>query len=146
MEATTITPPVPRSTIAGRKARVRVTTASQLTRTISASRSSGVSQKRPRVPNPALLTSRSTSTPSFVDLLLERGGVVGEVALNDVGLGVELLGEGLEAVLPAGDEDQLVTSFGELARELLADARRSSRNQRCFGHAADPIRIEARKL
>src|SRR5262249_30922499 len=65
VEATVITPPRPRSTIAGTNACVRVTTASQLTRTISAPRGGSSSSERPRRPKPALLRRRSTSTPSL---------------------------------------------------------------------------------
>ena len=141
VEATVITPPRPRSTIAGRKAWVRVTTASQLTRTISASRSGSSSRKRPRRPKPALLTSRSTSTPSFSTFSGSVGGVGDEVALDHVGRGRELLGELFEAVLAAGDQDQVVAATGELSGEFLADARGRAGDQCRLCHGSEPIPI-----
>ena len=64
VDATVITPPRPRSSIPGRNAWVSVTSASQFSRTSSASRFASVCAKRPCVPKPALLTSTSTCTPS----------------------------------------------------------------------------------
>jgi hypothetical protein len=50
-------------------------------------------------------------------------GLAREVAGHDVRGPGELLGEGSEAVLTAGDQDQIVAPRRELARELLSDPR-----------------------
>ena len=39
---------------------------------------------------------------------------------------VDLVGESLEAILPAGDEGQAVATLRKLARDLLADSRRGA--------------------
>ncbi len=123
VEATVITPPRPRSIIAGTNARVRMTTASQLTRTISAWRSAGSSAKRPRRPKPALLTRRSTSAPMDETCPGSWSASAAEIAGDDVGLHRQLVGQLLEAVRAPGDQDQLVAALRELSRKVLPDAR-----------------------
>ena len=127
VEATVMTPPRRRSTIAGRKAWVRVTIASQLTRTISASRSGSSSRKRPR-------SAEAGVVDQEVDVDAELGDLVGqlrrlgpEVALDHVGRGRELLRELLEAVLAAGDEDQVAAAPRRAAWRI---ARRCPRTRR----------------
>ena len=101
---------------------MRVTTASQLTRTISASRPSSTSQKRPWVPKPGVVDQQVDLDAELGDPRGQRGRVGSEVAAEDVGGGGQLGGERLEAVGAAGDEDEVVAALGELAGELLADS------------------------
>ena len=61
--------------------------------------------------------------PELLDLGRQLGRLGDEIALDHVCRGGELLGELLEAVLAAGDQDQVVAAGRELAGELLADAR-----------------------
>ena len=62
----------------------------------------------------------------------------GEVALDDIGRGGDLLGELLEPVLSAGHQDQLVAAPGELARKLIADSGGCSGDQCRVRHESQP--------
>ena len=134
-----ITPPRPRSTISGTKAWVRVTTASQLTRTISASRSRVELEEAAAEAEAGVVDQQVHVDAELLDLARELGRLGGEVAVDDVGRGRELLGELLEPVLAAGDQDQVVAAAGELAGELLADARGRAGDQCRLGHGSEPI-------
>ena len=90
----------------------------------------------PEVPKPALLTSRSTSTPSSATRSGSAAASRGEVAGDDVRVGRKLGGEALQAVGAAGDQDQVVAAGGELAGELFADSRRGARDEGRFGASA----------
>ena len=135
VEATTMTPPRPRSTI-GRQEGVgegddRLAVDADLLRVASAS---SISTKGPWVPKPALLTSRSIVEAERVDLARGSCGVGAEVAGDDVGVGRQLGGELLEPVGTAGDEDEVVAARRELAGELFADSGGSSCDEGGFGH------------
>ena len=108
---------------------MRTTTASQLTRTISASRPSGISGKRAVGAEAGVVDQQLDLDTELGDPGGQRGGVGAEVAAEHAGLGGQLGGERLEAVGAAGDEDEVVAARGELAGELLADSRGGSGDQ-----------------
>ena len=75
------------------------------------------------VPKPALLTSRSTSTPSLLDLLRQRCRLGREVAVDDVGGGRELLRRAARGGPSRATRIRSWPRAASWLRELLADSR-----------------------
>ena len=92
------------------------------------------SRKGPEVPKPALLTSRSMSTPSCCDLVPAARRPRSRGRRGRPGVGGQLPREALQPVGATSDEDQLVAAGGELARELFADSRGSAGDECGFAN------------
>ena len=131
-----MTPPRPRSTIPGRKAWAEGDDRLAVDAGPARRRGPGRARGRGReVPKPALLTSRSTSTPSFSTSSGQRCrlGPRGRRRRRGLRSGARSASCSRRSAA-AGDQDQVVAARGELARELFANSRGCARDEGRFRH------------
>ena len=139
-----MTPPRPRSIIAGRKARVRTTTASQLTRTISAWRSRSRSAKSAAQAEAGVVDEEVDVDAELLDLARAASAAsVAEVAGDHLGVVGKAAGELRRAGPCGGRRGSARAALGELPRELLADSRRGAGDQCRLCHARSLSRPHA---